>query len=201
MRKNERPIEYAFALKCIRDTAPESVLDVGSGSTVLPFLVAQCGIYIRAVDKEKNTRFFPVEALDITRSTLHRKFDFITCISVMEHIEEYDAAIANMVKMLNPGGYLCLTFPFNEELFIDNVYDVPGAGYGQNADFICRVYDYETIHMWEKQLSIALLEEELWECFTGQFWTFGKRLLPPKLSDYGEPHHLICLLYKVSENA
>ena len=39
------------------------------------------------------------------------RFDLITALDVIEHIEDAEGAIAQMVRMLRPGGYLLLTIP------------------------------------------------------------------------------------------
>jgi hypothetical protein len=49
-RINERPIEYRFVFGAIRQTAPESVLDVGTGESALPSLIRTCGPVVTAID-------------------------------------------------------------------------------------------------------------------------------------------------------
>ena len=39
---NERPIEYAFMFRAIRNLMPKTVLDVGTGDTALPSLIRAC---------------------------------------------------------------------------------------------------------------------------------------------------------------
>jgi ubiquinone/menaquinone biosynthesis C-methylase UbiE len=39
-------------------------------------------------------------------------FDAIICISVLEHVFEYDKAINEIERVLKPGGKLLLTVPF-----------------------------------------------------------------------------------------
>src|SRR5690349_16021730 len=49
-RHNERPIEYSFVFGSIARLQPRSVLDVGTGKTALPHLIASCGCVVTAVD-------------------------------------------------------------------------------------------------------------------------------------------------------
>lgn len=200
MRKNERIIEYSFLLKSICARAPDDALDVGTGYTCLPALIAQCGIETRAIDLRNINRFFAVESLDITKAALPETFDFISCISVLEHIDAPDAAVSNMVQMLKPNGHLCLTFPYNAHEYIENVYTLDGAGYGQHADFPCHVFCRENIANWIAENGLAIVEQQHWECFTGEFWTFGERVFPPVLVGPEEPHHLTCLLLRLESD-
>jgi len=47
---NERLIEYSFAFKWLSELYPEKVLDVGSGTTAWPHIIANCGIGVTAID-------------------------------------------------------------------------------------------------------------------------------------------------------
>ena len=198
-RRNERPVEYAFLLKWLAAIYPETVLDVGPGLKALPALMANCGFKVRAIDsRDVHNRYFKkIEKLDVSKEKLDNKFDFITCISVLEHISDFDAAIANMVQMLEPGGHLCLTFPYNEDEFIPDVYKLPGAGYGESSDFPCRVFCWENISGWAKKHNLKLMDQERWECFTGEYWTCGHRVFPPILTSFNRLHHLTCVLYRL----
>jgi len=47
---NERCVEYRFVFDVITKTAPETVLDVGTGKTALPHLIQTCGLKVTATD-------------------------------------------------------------------------------------------------------------------------------------------------------
>jgi len=51
---NERPIEYSFVFNNLWQICPNSILDVGTGRTSLPFLMANCGFKVTAIDKVEN---------------------------------------------------------------------------------------------------------------------------------------------------
>lgn len=201
-RPNERTVEYAFLLKWLAAIYPGTLLDVGSGQKVLPALIANCGVKVRAIDKAvvKNKYFDKVEKLDISQKVVDGKFDFISCISTLEHVTDYDSAVRNMVSMLNPNGHLCMTFPYNEETYIENVYKLEGSGYGQGAEFHCRVYCHDNIAQWAEDNKLQLIDQELWQVFTGEYWTFGERLIPPKPVWSIQLHHLTCVLYRLDSD-
>jgi SAM-dependent methyltransferase len=56
---------------------------------------------------------FAFHKLDITRETIDRQFDLVTCSEVIEHINVKDRqrVLEHLASMLNPGGTLILTCP------------------------------------------------------------------------------------------
>ncbi len=104
---NDRSIEYAYVFNAINRYAPESLLDVGTGSVAMPSLVKACGIEITAMDFDESqiannpcTRggycSFNIIKENILSTTITRKFDMITCISVLEHNKDYDLVDINI---------------------------------------------------------------------------------------------------------
>lgn len=200
---NERPVEYAFAMKCLSRVCPQEVLDVGPGTSPWPQLMAKCGFKVTAIDEiqgywagEFFNRHHYVIHDDITDPKLSHEFDFATCISVIEHIPDHLAAMKGLFKLLKPGGHLVVSFPYNESCFVDNVYALEGAGYGKNAKYICRVYSRSEIDLWLKECGGTIVEQEYYEAFTGDLWTFGQRLYPPREASKDSKHHLTCLLIR-----
>ncbi len=198
---NERPIEFAFALKWLAKIYPMEVLDVGSGTTAWPHVMANCGFSVTAIDKIEGywrggffNRHYYIINDDITKPKITKQFDLITCISVLEHIPNHEEAIRQMFRLLKPGGYLVLTFPYNEKQYIDNVYKLQGAGYGQDVSCICRVYSRKEIDTWLEANSATIIDQEYYEIFTGDFWTFGKRIYPPRPGDRSAKVHLTCVI-------
>lgn len=198
---NERPIEFGFALKWLSKIYPAEVLDVGSGTTAWPHVMANCRISVTAIDKIKGywkgdffNRHYYIISDDITKPKIKKQFDLITCLSVVEHIPNHKKAINEMIKLLKPGGHLVLTFPYNEKQYIDNVYKLPDAGYGQNSPYICQVFSRKEIDAWLKENPAKIIDQEYYEIFSGDLWTFGERIYPPRKAKKGERCHLTCIL-------
>jgi SAM-dependent methyltransferase len=99
--------------------------DVGSGVTFFPFAVADLGADVICTDVD------PVCALDLTRAARvipHRgkvsfrpieaqalpfsdgELDATYCISVLEHIADFENTISEIYRCLKPGGLFVLTF-------------------------------------------------------------------------------------------
>ena len=104
---NERPAEYQFVLNTLLKTSPRTVLDVGTGDTALPSLLAHCGCLVDAVDNIRDywvndcwNRHFVVDDLDITDRVPEKRYDLITCIGVLEHIRKSTQAVANLLAAL-----------------------------------------------------------------------------------------------------
>ena len=195
---NERSIEYGFVFKCITEIQPKTILDVGTGTTALPHLMRNCGPIVTAIDNIKdfwpsgmrNRHYFVLDR-DITKFKSKEKFDMITCISVLEHIGNFQAAIDNMMDLLNDGGYLVLTFPYNENLYIPNVYDLPDSNaYGKIIPYICQSFSHNEVWRWGK-----IIRQEYWQCWTGDYWT-SENQIPPVQVTRNERHQLTCILIK-----
>jgi hypothetical protein len=104
-----------------------------------------------------------------------------------------------MFSLLNPGGFIALTFPYNEWDYIENVYMLPGSGYGQNLSYVCQVYSRSQVDGWLARSQGKVVDQEYWRMFTGEYWTFGERLCPPVQVDRDQRHHLTCLLLQKGE--
>jgi SAM-dependent methyltransferase len=203
--RNERPIEYGFAFKWLAKICPEEVLDVGSGNGSWPHIMADCGFRVTAIDKITGywkgdffNRHYHIINDDITKSKLTKEFDFITCLSVLEHIPNHQDAIDGIFSLLKPGGHLVLTFPYNEERYVDNVYELPGAGYGQDYSCICQVFSRKEIDAWLKDKPAKVIDHEYYDIFGGDLWTFGERVYPPCKVEKGQKCHLTCVLIQKS---
>jgi 2-polyprenyl-3-methyl-5-hydroxy-6-metoxy-1,4-benzoquinol methylase len=203
---NERPAEYAFTFKHLQQLCNDSILDVGSGTSSWPHLLSMCGFNVKAIDKISDywdsfsNRHYKIINDDITSPKTNEQFQFITCISVLEHIPEHEKAVKNMHKLLKKNGYLILTFPYNENLYHPNIYSHPEAGYGQNANFITQIYSRVEINKWLKNTGFKIIDQEYYKTFSGELWTMGKRLAPSLKVTKQKHHHLTCILLQKTEN-
>ncbi|MDD5061370.1 MAG: class I SAM-dependent methyltransferase [Candidatus Marinimicrobia bacterium] len=198
---NERSIEYSYALEWLWRIWPQTILDIGSGVGIFPLLVTKCGFKITAIDswrsywhhRIKNPYFNVVED-DILNPQIAGHFDMIFCISTLEHIKDHNLAVKNMFNLLNPGGYLLMTFPFNFGNYIGNVYDLPGAGWGSKKH-ICQVFSQNEIQKWQKQLQFEIISHRFYRLFDGEYWSFGKSITPIE-TDIDHPHQLSAIVIK-----
>ena len=198
---NERPVEFAFALKCLATLYPEDILDVGTGKTAWPHVLSNCGFQVTAFDQIKGywsgsffNRHFYVHSEDITNPVSDKTFDFVTCISVLEHIPDHQAAMAGIFKLLKPGGHVVLTCPYNEQEYVENVYLLPGSNSKGTPAYVCRAYSRRELDDWLAAANATVVEQEYYQVFTGPHWSVGDWCLPPRRVNVEEPHQLTCLL-------
>ena len=199
---NERCVEYRFVFEVISKVAPQTVLDVGTGKTALPHLMQSCGLQVTATDNIYDywskfgmfNRHFYIFDDDITKTKLTQSFDLITCISTLEHIVNFEAAVENMARLVKPNGYLVLTCPYNENKYVDNVYKLPSAVVNSSVTYICQSFSRENLDQWVSKYRFKIIEQEYWQCFTGDFWSQGQNMNPPRKVLKGEKHQLTCLL-------
>ena len=201
-RINERPVEYGFALRWLATLCPERVLDVGSGLSAWPELVADCGYCVTAIDEPSQywrgrvafNRHYYVIRDDITRPRLAGQFDCITCISVLEHILDHHAAMRGMFSLLKVGGHLLLTFPYHENQYVGNAYRAPGVEPPQHPDDLCQVFSHHELADWLRQNPGRIVAQEYYQIFRGPHWGIGERLRPSRHVNPTELYLLTCLL-------
>lgn len=200
---NERIIEYSFLFDVLKSTInkPKKILDVGSGKSPLPAILRLCGFNVKSIDNSKDywkrslfNKHYHIINDDITNSKLDEKFDMIICISTLEHIKDYIKAIKNMWKLLAPRGDLILTFPYNRENYVPNVYDLEECSI-HPKEFICQLFSNKKIHEMTKQ-RFHILKEDRWKCFSGKYWRCGERYENPKHEPLFEDPDLICVWWK-----
>ena len=201
VRVNERPIEYRFVFEQLNQLQPRTILDVGTGTTALPQLMRDCGFLVTATDKVHeywggpihNRHYFVIDD-DIRQSRLTDQFDVVTCISTLEHIPEHEQSVAELFKLLNPGGHLILTCPYNDRRYVANVYDEPEALYGRGSRFICQSFSHAELERWLAIGGATVAKQEFWRVFSGDFWAQGELVRPPVRVSRAENHQHTCLL-------
>ncbi|MFT4100349.1 MAG: class I SAM-dependent methyltransferase [Burkholderiaceae bacterium] len=203
VRFNERPVEFSFVFRKLGEIYPRDVLDVGTGTTALPHLLRNSGCLVTATDNVRDywrsgmfNRHYHVVDDDITETRLSDTFDFITCISVLEHIQKPDDAIRNMFSLLRPNGHLVLTFPYSEGKYVKNVYELPGSSYGREAAYITQSYSRNELNRWVEDNRATVVDQEYWQFWTGDYWTLGEQLIPPNKVTFEDKHQLTCVLVK-----
>ena len=202
-RFNERAVEFSFVFRKISELYPKTILDVGTGTTALPHLMRNCGPLVTAVDNIKDywpngmtNRHYHVINDDITHTQLSGSFDMVTCVSVLEHIQHFDAAVANMLKLLNPYGHLIITCPYTDDNYVKNVYDLEDSSYGKENSFVAQSYSRKNLTNWLKNGNAAVVEQEYWQFWEGKFWTCGNQIIPPVKVSVHDRHQISCILIK-----
>lgn len=204
---NERPVEYKFVFTHLAHIYPTTILDVGTGISSLPHLMQLSGFVVTAIDNMRDywpagmfNRHYYVQQADVRTLDFEEPFDCITCISTLEHIQDATRAVECMVRHLPLGGYLLLTFPYSEHQYIPDVYQLPNASYGQESSIICQSFSREEVQRWCETFGAKILKQEYWQFWTGEFWTCGEIVIPPREVAPSDPHQLTCLLLqKVQE--
>lgn len=192
---NERIVEHLFALEMINKYCTGNILEVGPGRSSFAHLLYSCGYDVTAIDK-KDTRFFrymffnrhfKVINADITKG-IKGSFQFINCISVLEHIQDSYKALLGMVEATESNGYILLTFPYSESHRCSDVY----MG---NENFITQIYNAADVDMWIRHLGLIEVERKYYQVFTGKYWNDGIRIKSVETPDANK-RQLICLLLK-----
>ena len=196
---NERPIELAFLFQALSGLRPASVLDVGPGTSPLPAVLHGCGCHVIAIDNwpsGMSNRYWHVIDEDIRSPTgLRADFDFISCISVIEHIHDAAAAFRSMIALLKPGGHLVLTMPYNETKYVEDVYKLPGGDLGDPQDYCCACYNRAVLDQWLAEAPPArIVRQDYWQFWSGDVWRQGHRLTRSIRTSADRSHQLTCAL-------
>ncbi len=118
-------------------------------------------------------------------------------MSVLEHIEQHSLAIKNMFSLLNPGGHLIVTCPFQDSQYVRIVYELPDSdAKGKKISFITQSFSKAEVDLCMKENNASLVEQEYWKFVTGKFWSCGDLVIPPQKTSQNEPHQLSCLIFK-----
>lgn len=96
-----------------------SILDVGCSRNLFCHEIVARGYDLFGIDLERPQFEYPANftPVDIRKMETSSLVDFVTCISVFEHIEGENGqkdAMRNMIKSLTIGGRLLLTIPTHE---------------------------------------------------------------------------------------
>jgi 2-polyprenyl-3-methyl-5-hydroxy-6-metoxy-1,4-benzoquinol methylase len=203
---NERPLEFSFLFRKIVEYWPKSILDVGTGATALPYMLRNCGFLVTAIDNIKDywpsgmvNRHYHVVNDDIKNTQISETFDLITCISVLEHIQDHKAAMKSMYKLLKPGGHLILTCPYNHRKYVPNVYELPDSSVSKKFPFVTQSFSNAELKHWLADSKFELIDQEFWQFFKGDYWTCGEKLKTPINVTKKCRHQLCFMTFKRSD--
>lgn len=177
---SERTAEHVFVLTALRDHNVETVLDVGTGDSAFPALLALGGLHVVAVDPYRpywryglGNWHWRVHRADIRDWEDGRKFDAVTCIGALEHVEYDVEMVQAMARHLKPGGILVITCPFSATM------DVPDNCDPDPRTAICRVYTRKNLANWLQTTNGTLVSERHWKYFSGNHHMDGDRIDAP----------------------
>ncbi len=128
--------EYPWALERADLPPGARVLDAGCGASVFPHYLAERGFRTTALDREPDPGSEvragagrPAYVAGDLRSLplASGRFDAVFCISVLEHLPEREGAraLAELRRVLRPGGRLLLTTDFHEDASADLWHEGP----------------------------------------------------------------------------
>ncbi|MEX2570206.1 MAG: class I SAM-dependent methyltransferase [Gemmatimonadota bacterium] len=128
--------EYPWALSRAELPAGSRVLDAGAGDSIFSVYLAKRGHRVTAVDLSfagtlGELHHVPIEYVRADLTDLPQpsaSFDAVFCISVIEHLseEQVPKAMAELRRVLRPGGKLLLTTDYYEDADAEIWYSGPG---------------------------------------------------------------------------
>lgn len=200
---NERAVEYAFVFRQLSRDYPARVLDVGTGTTALPHLIANCGFRVTAIDNVRDywkqglfNRHYLVDDVSVTSMPTVGEYDMVTCVSTLEQIDDYRAAVKSMAERLRRDGLLVMTFPYTEDLFVENVYDLDGSDAPKDNVFGAHSFSKSEVEDWETQFGLAKIDAEYWRFYEPGPWSVGEMVTPPLRSISSEKHQIACFAWR-----
>jgi len=174
---NWLPYFDALAKELVKSFKLSLVLDIGCSDGLLLYSFWKLGVGGYGVDISKDSlSYVPEEIrsnvilLDIEKERLPFKdntFDFITILEVLEHLREHDTILAEMHKVLKPGGLVLISSPLESKtLKIANKL----LSLGEVEEESNKPYDYEIcnytphINVHPKSFWIKEFESEGFRC-------------------------------------
>lgn len=149
-----REWEYAWVLHHA-SISHKKVLDVGCSLSIWPLLLRSYDNQVTTLDFNFAQRLYAIQRLmgftDLVNldgdaadsnfmASLFGQFEVVTCISVLEHVNDPVDILKNLKRCLVPGGVIALTVDFNDHPTPfrqeDPLYEGQFRKYGQVSHFI-----------------------------------------------------------------
>jgi len=116
--------EYGIVLKALRDVGAQRVLDVGGGASVFAPAAAWYGMDVLQVDPSPCEDWVSAQAkalglkmsyraIDFFQFESNEKFDAVTCLSVLEHVERDQEFFRRLLGYVGKNGLICVTTDFH----------------------------------------------------------------------------------------
>ncbi|WP_129676779.1 class I SAM-dependent methyltransferase [Candidatus Chloroploca sp. Khr17] len=127
-----RLIEYPWATRALELQPGDLVLDLGSGTSSYPHMLAKEGVDVivleldadrvrwqlakrRATARRGDGRFFPLVASATAMPIRDASVQRVAAVSSLEHIPDDEAVGRELARVLAPGGLAALTLPFTSK--------------------------------------------------------------------------------------
>lgn len=116
----------AYVIRCYMVRGGQLILDVGCGPGMfLQEFNRYCsGCQLVGMDYAKSAILYAAKLLpdaqfvvdNLVRQVYsnHNCYDLVFCLQSLEHIEEWELALSNLLSMTKPGGHLIITIPNGE---------------------------------------------------------------------------------------
>lgn len=116
------PVRFAYFMeilkhKCGGDVSGKKLLDVGCGGGYLSEGFAKTGFEVTGIDPSRNTlraasehaaqSGLPIEYKEGRAEAIpfdDSSFDYVSCCDVLEHVDDINATISEIARVLKPGG-------------------------------------------------------------------------------------------------
>jgi len=116
------PLREPYILATLRDTGAaggSAVLDIGSGGGFLAATLADAGYDVVGIDPAMSAvrsaaQHVPASFVLGAGETLlftNDSFEAVVCSEVLEHVDDVDAVLAEVARVLRPGGVLIFSLP------------------------------------------------------------------------------------------
>lgn len=202
----ERPLEYSFCLQSLAKNHCRTVLDIGTGKSAFPAVLRNCGFVVTCLDKKQgywsifNTfnRHSHIFHSDICQKPFPKQqFDAVVCLSVLEHIPDYEKAVENMVRLTKPSGVLIFTFPYQPSDYCPDVYQLPEAkGNVVPGRYIAQSFNDAILDSWLNKYNLELQDTKYFRGWTGRYWKCGDRISHPYFVENKSTANGICITMK-----
>jgi SAM-dependent methyltransferase len=118
-----RAWEYGLVLHALREYGCRTVLDVGGGGSVFAPAATWVGMEVTEVDPADYQQWVASQSAKVGKPIAYEQCDFmsyvgehdfdaVTCISVLEHVEDDAAFFRKLARHVKPGGVLAVTVDF-----------------------------------------------------------------------------------------
>jgi SAM-dependent methyltransferase len=145
--------EYDLFLEAIGQVRPRRVLDAGSGSgdyaAVLPVQEVVCVDQSQAAVDAARERGLEAHVADIADLPFDdASFDVVVCNHVLYHLPDRDRGIAELARVLRPGGRFVGIYGFRDHLA--EVWEAVGDPWAEQPDFDCETGGAELARHFER---------------------------------------------------